>query len=110
MIAGKDAEIEDLKKRLVALEEQLAEERDNLKKTKVYVRGEGRGVVVSERVCTGANQIRKLDDLHVHVCVHIRRTWKRPRVIWRRTERSGEGAGWSRACASRARAKVEVCK
>ena len=53
MIAGKDAEIEDLKKRLVALEEQLAEERDNLKKTKVYVRGEGRGVVESKSVVQG---------------------------------------------------------
>ena len=35
VIAGKDAEIEDLKKRLAALENQLTEERDNLKNTKV---------------------------------------------------------------------------
>jgi hypothetical protein len=34
-IAGKDAEIEDLKKQLAAAEKQLAEEQANLKKTKV---------------------------------------------------------------------------
>ena len=35
VIASKDAEIEDLKQRLAALENQLTEERDNLKNTKV---------------------------------------------------------------------------
>jgi len=34
-IAGKDAEIKDLKKQLAAAEKQLAEEQASLKKTKV---------------------------------------------------------------------------
>ena len=53
VMAGKDAEMEDLKKRLAAAEKQLAEEKlkteeleANLKKTKVCAQGEGMGVCV----------------------------------------------------------------
>ena len=52
-MAGKDAEMEDLKKRLAAAGKQLAEEKlkteelqANLKKTKVCAQGEGMGVCV----------------------------------------------------------------
>jgi multidrug resistance efflux pump len=41
VIASKDAEIEDLKERLVAAEKQLDEEQANLKKTKVCERVQG---------------------------------------------------------------------
>lgn len=42
VIASKDAEIDDLKKRLAAAEKQLSEEQANLKKSKVGKMVEGR--------------------------------------------------------------------
>ncbi len=94
VISSKDAAIEDLKKRLAATQEeagrflgqlpekQLAMETENFKK--IQVSGEG---VEGENVCTVTDPNISERIYVLHTCIHIRRTWRRPRRTWWRTKR-----------------------